>query len=227
MAAGLDGNGTLEMNTKMNLKSSAVGAVFRAVAVVSIIGASTFAASMAVAALTPAQQTAADTLAQTLAAAIASASEGPGDRQAEVENAIIAALAGQDPLVANAALAAAVKSSTVTAVLVIPGVQDAIFAQKTTVLAAAIVEAANTAGSDPAAIQAAVSDVVATASVSPTIAAAAFQIAENSGQLNSTTTTTVANLGDAVETLVDNNQTGTIQVAQPGTTESTVPFYVG
>lgn len=219
------------MKTKMNLKSSAVSAVFRAVAVVSIIGASTFAASMAVAALTPAQQTAADTLAQTLATAIANASAGaPGEnRQAEVEAAIIAALAGQDPIIANAALAAAAKSPGVTAVLVIPGVQDAIFAQKTTVLAAAIVEAANNAGTDPAAIQAAVSDVVATASVSPTIAAAAFQLAQSSGDLNSSTTTTVANLSDAVQTLVDNNQTGTIQVAttQPSGTEPTVPFYVG
>lgn len=219
------------MNTKMNLKSSAVSAVFRAVAVVSIIGASTFAASMAVAALTPTQQTAADALAATLATAIANASAGaPGEnRQAEVEAAIIAALAGQDPIVANAALAAAAKTPGVTAVLVIPGVQDAIFAQKTTVLAAAIVEAANNAGSDSAAIQAAVSDVVATASVSPTIAAAAFQQAQNSGNLNSSTTTVVANLGDAVGTLVDNNQTGTIQVAtaQPNASEPTAPFYVG
>ncbi|MDO8264179.1 MAG: hypothetical protein Q7T21_13295, partial [Gallionella sp.] len=215
--------------TKMNLKSSAVSAVFRAVAVVSIIGASTFAASMAVAALTPTQQAAADTLAQTLATAIANASTGTGNQQADVEAAIAAALVGQDPIIANAALAAAAKSSTVTAVLTIPGVQDAIFAQKTTVLAAAIVEAANNAGSDPAAIQAAVSDVVATASVSPTIAAAAFQLAQSSGDLNSSTTTTVANLGDAVQTLVDNNQTGTIQVAttQPNATEPTAPFYVG
>lgn len=217
------------MKTKMSLKSSAVSAVFRAVAVVSVIGASTFAASMAVAALTPTQQTAANALALVLADAIATASAGGGDRQQEVEAAIIVALAGQDPIIANAALAAAAKSPSVTAVLTVPGVQDAIFAQKTTVLAAAIVEAANTAGDDPAAIQAAVSDVVATASVSPAIAAAAFQQAENSGDLNSSTTTTVANLGDAVETLADSGQTGTIQVAtaQPGDTAPPTPFYVG
>lgn len=215
------------MKTKMNLKSSAMGAVFRAVAVVSIIGASTFAASMAVAALTPAQQSAANALAQVLATAIADASAGTGDRQTEVEAAIIAALAGQDPIVANAALAAAAKSSVVTAVLVIPGVQNAIFAQKTTVLAAAIVEAANTAGSDEDAIEAAVSEVVATASVSPTIAAAAFQQAQTSGNLNSTTAASVVtNLGGVVQTLLATNPTGTILLGeQPGLTQAVLPTY--
>ena len=222
------------MKTKMNLKSSALSAVFRAVAVVSVIGASTFAASMAVAALTPAQQTEASVLAQTLATAIAAASNDgnnttPEARQAAVVNAIVTVLAGANPLVANAALAAAAKSPVVAAVLAQPGVQAAITAQKTVVLAEAIVEAANTAGSDPVAIQAAISDAVATASVSPTIAAAAFQQAQNSGDLNSSTTTTVANLNQGVQTLVDNSQTGTIQVVttQPNTSQPAVPFYVG
>ena len=228
---GLGENGNCDMKTKMNLKSSAVGAIFRAVAVVSVIGASTFAASMAVAALTPAQQTAADALAVTVAEAIQEASTGPGDRTEAVKAAIANALAANsDPLVQNAALAAAAKTPAVAALMAsIPAVATAVNDVKTTVLAAAIVEAANTAGSDPVAIQAAISDVVATASVSPTIAASAIQQAQNSGQLNSSTTTTVANLGNAVETLVDNNQTGTIQVAttQPSGSQPTVPFYVG
>lgn len=214
----------------MKFKSSLVSVVFRGLAAVSVIGASAFGASVAVAALTPAQQTQAAAVAGQLVAAINAAAQGNGNQEGDVIAAIQAQLAGIDPIVANAALASAAKTVAATSTSTIPGVKEALTAQQTVVLAQAIVAASNAAAASGGDVQAAVSDVVATANVSPTVASNAFTQALNSGNIPAAALTTLTNLASAVETLAANGtQTGTVQVAQgpPGESTNAPPFYVG
>lgn len=214
----------------MKFKSSMLSVVFRGLAAVSVIGASAFGASVAIAALSPAQQTQAAALASQLVAAINAASQGSGNQELDVIAAIQAQLAGIDPLVANAALASAAKTVAATTTFTVPGVKEALTDQQTVVLAQAIVAASNAAAASGGDVQAAVSDVVATASVSPAVASAAFNVAVNSGNIAPGALTTVTNLASAVQTLQEaGTETGTVQVAQsqPGETTTTSPFYVG